>query len=103
MSLTIQLSRPISVKEKDVAEITLRDVSGEDALEIGLPYLLLSMNEDGLVAFEFRVSVLIRYISRLASIPSESVRLLSVRDLGKCHAFIHGFFNADVMGGKDHG
>lgn len=103
MSLTIQLSQPITIKGKPFAEITLRDITGPDAIEIGLPYLLLSMAEDGLVAFEFRVSVLVRYISRLAGIPIESVQHLSIRDLGKCHAFIHGFFNDDIKGVKNHG
>lgn len=102
MSLTVILSQPITVKGKPVATLTLRDMTGADALEIGLPYLLLSMKEDGLAAFEFRTSVLSRYISRLAGIPVDCVQQLSIRDLGKCHAFVHGFFNDDIKG-ANHG
>ena len=101
MSLTIHLSKPIEIKGQQIAEITLRDLTGRDALQIGLPYLLLSMKADGLVAFEFRPSVLVRYISRLAGIPADCVPLLSVCDLGQCHAFVQSFFNTELQGNKN--
>ena len=91
MSLTIDLSKPITVKGKPINTLTLRDLTAVDVLDIGLPMLIVSMDEDALKGFEFRPKVLAALISRLACIPIDAVRQMAMNDLGKCQKYIHGF------------
>lgn len=98
MGMQLALRNPIRVKGKEVSELALRDVTGQDALEIGLPYALISLSDNEFSGLEFRTSVLVKYISRLAGIPVEAVKGMSPGDLGRCQAFIFGFFDVKVAG-----
>ena len=91
MSLFLELSKPITVGGKPVNALTLRDVSAADVLDTGLPMLIVSMEEDAMKGFELRPKVLAALISRLANIPIDAVRQMSLNDLGRCQKYIHGF------------
>jgi len=102
MSLTISLFKPVSIGKKTITELTLRDISGADALDLGLPHLLVSTEDIKVVGIEFRPKVLISYVSRLSGIPKEAVKLLAMRDLSKCQEHIYGFFR-NIHEDIDHG
>ena len=95
----LKLSSPIVVKGKEVTEIELRDITGRDALEIGLPFLLLKDGE--IIGLVFRPKALVQYISRLAGIPCDTVKSLSMTNLAACHAHILSFFGDDLRGDSD--
>lgn len=91
MSTTVALSKTVKAHGEDVDELTLREPTTEDVIELGLPMLFIP-SASGETATELRQSVLARYISRLAAIPMGSVKALSLRDFSRCTGAVMGFF-----------
>lgn len=97
MSKTFQLIRPIVIKGKEVQEITLRPPIYGDVMDLGLPTLLI-VQDGGGTAVEIRQNILSRYVARLAGIPLESLRGMSLQEMSLIQAYILGFFGTNNEG-----
>lgn len=91
----LKLSKPIKAHDKDLAELTLREPTVEDAMEIGYPYLIL-MKDGQEVGIEIRPKVIVHYVSRLAAIPMSSAKSISLKDLTVAQALVMGFFGEEI-------
>lgn len=92
MSITIRLYKAIKAHGDEVEEITLREPTTKDVIELGLPTLIIPSADGQSVGIELRQHVIARYISRLAAIPMGSVESLSLADHSQCTAAVMGFF-----------
>ncbi len=102
MSLHLQLNKAIRVRNRDVAELTLRDPVAADFFELGLPMVIISLGDDTVRGLEFRMNVLAKFIGRLAGISSDTVKTMAMRDVGRCQAFIMSFIDSSI-GEANHG
>ncbi len=92
MSVTVPLSKPIKAHGDDVVELTFREPTTEDVIELGLPTLIIPGADGQSTGVEIRQPVVARYVSRLAAIPMGSVKALSLKDFSLCTAAVMGFF-----------
>ena len=89
--ITVNLSRPVSAHGEEVGQITLREPTTEDIIDIGLPTLII-VGDGESTGVEVRQKVVAKYISTLAAIPMSSVRSLSPTDFSACSAAVMDFF-----------
>lgn len=92
MSVTVPLSKAIKAHGEDVEELTFREPTTEDVIELGLPTLIIPGADGQSTGVEIRQPVVARYVSRLAAIPMGSVKALSLKDFSLCTAAVMGFF-----------
>ena len=92
MSVTVPLSKPIKAHGDEVSELTLREPTTKDVIELGLPTLIIPGADGQSTGVEIRQPVVARYVSRLAAIPMGSVKALSLKDFSLCTAAVMGFF-----------
>jgi len=92
MSETVQLAKPITAHGEEVSEITLRQPTPDDVMQIGSPSLLIPSSDGESVGIEIRAKVIGQYIMRLGSIPLSSVKAMSIGDFQRCQGVIMGFF-----------
>lgn len=90
---TVKLSKPITAHGDQVSELTLRQPTVEDLMELGSPTLLVPSADGSGVGVDVRPAVVARYVSRLAAIPMGSVKALSMADFQQCTGVVMGFFN----------
>lgn len=81
------LSKPIQANGGEVSVLELREPEGKDLIEIGMP---MSFTAEGQT--DIKMQVIAKYISRLASIPPNSVISISRQDLMSLALEIVGFF-----------
>ena len=94
MSALVKLSKPIQAHGEEIAEITLREPTTGDVMEIGLPTLLIPGSDGESVGVEVRTKVIGQYISRLGAIPMPSVKALALADFTRCQGVVMGFFSS---------
>lgn len=92
MSVTIKLSRPVKAHDEELAEITLREPTAEDVMQIGSPQLLVPSADGESAGVEIRAKIIGQYVTRLASIPPSSVKAMSLADFMQCQQAVMGFF-----------
>jgi hypothetical protein len=92
MSVTVPLSKPIKAHGDEVSELTLREPTTKDVIELGLPTLIIPGADGQSTGIEIRQPVVARYVMRLAAIPMGSVEALSLSDFSLCTAAVMGFF-----------
>lgn len=92
MSVTVKLSKPITAHGEEVTQITLREPTAEDVMQVGSPQLLIPSADGESVGIEIRGKVIGQYISRLGSIPLSSVKSLPIGDFTRCQGEIMNFF-----------
>ena len=88
----IVLSKPITAHGEEVDQITLRQPTTADLIDLGQPMRLLPGNGLDEAAIEVRMNVVANYVARLAAIPLSSVKALSLSDFGKATQAVLGFF-----------
>jgi len=91
----MKLTRPITAHDQELSEITLREPTGQEILDIGFPYLII-VGEGDETAMEIRSKTIGKYISKLAGIPPSSVGQLSGADLSGLMAVVLGFFGVEA-------
>lgn len=91
--MKVALSKPITAHGEETSELTFREPTTEDVMQIGMPQLLIPSADGESVGVEVRTKVVGQYISRLAAIPLSSVKSLSVKDFNACTGVVMGFFN----------
>lgn len=102
MALALQLNKTIKVGNREVTELQLREPIARDFFVCGLPMAMLRLEEGReFWAFEFRMKPLAMLIGRLAGIPPDAVKTMSMRDIGQCQSFILGFLDT-IKGASDH-
>ncbi|APW38963.1 hypothetical protein RD110_18590 [Rhodoferax koreense] len=89
---TIQLKKPIRAHGADVSEVTLREVTTEDIMDLGQPFLLIMDN--GSTGVQIQHKTVAAWIVRLAGVPLSSVKAMDPADFGKATAMVMGFFGA---------
>ncbi len=92
MSETVKLAKPITAHGEEVSEITLRQPTPDDVMQIGSPSLLIPSADGESVGIEIRAKVIGQYIMRLGSVPLSSVKAMSIGDFQRCQGVIMGFF-----------
>ena len=90
--LKIFLSMPITAHGEEVDQITLRQPTTADLIDLGQPMRLLPGNGLDEAAIEVRMNVVANYVARLAAIPLSSVKALSLSDFGKATQAVLVFF-----------
>lgn len=90
---TIPLKKPIKAHGEEVSELTLRDPTVEDIMDLGQPFLVIM--GDGETGVRIQQKVVGAYIVRLAGVPLSSVKAMDLGDFGKAQAVILGFFGQD--------
>lgn len=91
MSQTVKLITPITAHDEEISELTFREPTTKDTIEIGLPTLII-ISEDKSTGVEVRQKVVAKYISKLCGIPKSSVECLSLTDFSACTKVVMGFF-----------
>lgn len=90
--ITIQLNQPIKAHGEEVSQLTLREPTTKDVIELGLPTLIIIGGDGKSTGVEVRQAVVARYIMRLAAIPLGAVESMSMNDFSVCTATVMGFF-----------
>lgn len=86
-----KLIKPIQAHGEEVTEITLREPTGQEILDIGFPYLIV-IGEDDSQAMQIQSKTVGRYISKLAGIPPGSVGQMCGADLSALMGEVLSFF-----------
>lgn len=94
MSVTVPLNKPITAHGEQVSELTFRELTVDDVMQLGSPQLLMPSADGNAVCIEIRAGVIGKYIMRLAQIPLGSVKALSIADFQRCQNVIMDFFTA---------
>ena len=88
----VALSRPVMAHGVELSELTLREPTTKDVIELGLPTLIIASADGGGTGVEIRQPVIARYISRLAQVPMGTVEKLSLPDFSRATAAVMDFF-----------
>jgi hypothetical protein len=89
---TVKLSKPISAHGEEVSQLTFREPTPKDLMQLGFPSLIVPSADGGVSGIEVRAKVIGAYIARLAGIPPSSVEAMSVSDFIACQSEILPFF-----------
>lgn len=90
MSVTIQLSQPVTAHGAEITEITMREPVPADTMDLGMPYVIDVSSDDPAIAF--KPSVIAKYVVRLAGVPMSTVKALSMSDWQALQVEVQGFF-----------
>lgn len=91
MSGVITLTRAITAHGEQLTELTLREPTTEDVMEVGHPFLIHA-TDSGDAKIEIRSKVIATYVSRLAGVPLSSVKTMALSDFSTAQAVVMGFF-----------
>jgi len=94
MSITVKLSKAITVAGEQVSELELREPTVDDVSDLGYPFLLLQ--SDNGTAVDMRPKTVLKYVSRLAAVPPSSLKKLTLADLSTLQTEIMGFFGEEA-------
>jgi hypothetical protein len=89
---TIALNTPISAHGEEIDQITLRQPTTADLIDLGQPMRLLPGSGGEETAIDIRMNVVAHYVARLAAIPLSSVKALSLADFSQATQVVLGFF-----------
>ena len=89
--MIVKLTKPVTSYGEEISEITLREPTTEDIIEMGLPTLIV-ITDDDKPAVEIRQKVIAKYISKLGSVPIATVKSLAPADFSSCSSAVMGFF-----------
>ena len=90
----VPLSHPVKAHGRDIAELTLRPLTGKDLRICGAPYRIGRAGEEGIVDAQ-AVSAM---ISELAGVPISTVDQLAAVDWFACWSVIQGFLDGSNSG-----
>jgi hypothetical protein len=86
----MKLTKPIQAHGQELESLTLREPTTEDAIDLGLPMLMVPTAEG--TGIEIRNKVVAAYIQRLGGIPPSSVRQLAMADFSILTNQVMSFF-----------
>ena len=81
------LSKSINAHGESLSVLNLREPTGAEIIELGMPIVVTAEG-----SIDFKMKVVARYISRLATIPPNSVEQISPQDLMQLASEISAFF-----------
>lgn len=90
------LSKPIKAHGENIQVLEFREPTGDDVEKFGFPYLV-TPKSNGETTIEIRANVIYQYISRLAGIPKESAKQISLGDLSLLSGVIVSFFGESTQ------
>jgi hypothetical protein len=85
--MIVKLSKPIPVGDELVNELDLREPTVDDVVDIGFPYAITESGE-----IELRPKLIMKYASKLASVPPSAIKAISIADLNNLSIAVVGFF-----------
>ncbi len=91
----ITLSKPIEAHGETIAELNLREPTGGDIRDCGLP-MRVTQEVGGGVSSDINTASVARYISALARIPASSVANLSAADFIAAMNGVLDFFGSSM-------
>ncbi len=92
----IKLSKPIKAHGEEISELTLREPTVKDTIEVGQPFLIIV--GDGETGIRIQNKTVAAYIVRLAGVPNSTVEQMSLSDFSAAQAAVLGFFGAGADG-----
>lgn len=90
--VTIALSKPIKAHGEDISELTLREPTVKDTIEVGQPFLIIV--GEGETGIRIQNKTVAAYIVRLAAVPQSTVEQMSLADFSAAQSAVLGFFGA---------
>jgi hypothetical protein len=91
-----KLSKPIKAHGQELSELQLREPTGDDVEKLGFPYVV-TPKSNGETTIEIRAHLIYQYISRLAGIPKESAKQVSLGDLSLLSGLVISFFGESTQ------
>ena len=88
--ITVKLSKFLTHGDDELTELNLRQPGVEDIGEIGYPFYMI--NVDGETRIEMKPKAVLKYASRLASVPPSVLKDMAVSDFMAVQTEIMGFF-----------
>lgn len=85
------LKKALAAHGEELKALTLREPTGEDLMETGYPYLIVT-GDSGSEGVELRPKIIGKWVSKLAGIPPSSVKKIGFADLQGLQGVIMGFF-----------
>lgn len=90
-----KLNKPITAHGAEVAELDLREPTGQEIIDIGFPYLIV-IGDDDEQSMRIQVKTVAKYISKLAAIPPSAVSTLSPNDISQLAGVVLSFFGVQA-------
>lgn len=94
MSTLFPLAKPILIGDEEITELELRELSGDDIISIGFPYLIV-MGDDDNQSLELRPKIIAKYVSKLAAVPPSVVGKMTPADISKITGVVMSFFGVE--------
>lgn len=94
MSTQFHLSKPIMSGDEEITMLDLRELTGDDIISIGYPYLIV-IGDDDSQAMELRPKIIARYVSKLAAVPPSLIGKMSPSDISKITGVVMNFFGVE--------
>lgn len=91
----MKLSTAVKNGEEEITEITLREPTGDEVIEIGFPYLIIPGDGDE-TSVELRAKVVKKYIVKLGGVPPSVVGKLTAKDITALMGEVLGFFGQSL-------
>lgn len=88
--VVIKLAKPVKAHGEEVLQLTLREPTVEDQMDLGTPFLIIA--GDGETGIKIQPKVIAAYVVRLAAVPLSTVKHLSMNEFQLCQAAVLGFF-----------
>lgn len=91
----MKLTKPVQNGGEDIFEVTLREPTGQDLIDIGYPYVIVMEDGDG-QSMKLQSKTIARYISKLGALPPSVVAKISIADLQVLTGEVMGFFGVEA-------
>jgi hypothetical protein len=93
--MIFKLTKPITAHGAEIAELELREPTGQEIIDIGFPYLIV-IGDDDEQSMRIQVKTVAKYISKLSGIPPSSVGNLSPNDISRLAGVVLSFFGVQA-------
>lgn len=90
MSTVFKLSKPVMAHGQEITELTLREPTVTDTMDLGMPYVVDISGDEAAIAF--KPTVLAKYVTRLATVPMSTIKALPISDWMALQGVVQGFF-----------
>ena len=94
MSVTVTLSKSITVGGEPVSTVDLREPTIKDVRDLGYPFIVVQGKSSG--GMEVSPDIVIRYAARLSANPPSAFDAISLGDLSKLQTAVMSFFGEEA-------
>ena len=97
---TIELSKPLKDNDKSITSVTLREPTGTDVIDCGMPWCFRT-DDEGTSTRHVDTKAVGFLISRLTGISMMAVHQMAVPDFMKANNAVIGFFSTGATAAGD--